>query len=71
MFNAGLEESAFRIAEPPEEKFWTRAIDTGLPSPEDILSPGSEKPLEPSARYTLAPRSMAVLISKHKPSIRA
>jgi glycogen operon protein len=69
MFNAGLEASAFRIAVPPDGKFWTRAIDTGLPSPEDILSPGSEKPLEPSARYTLAPRSMAVLISKNKPPI--
>jgi glycogen operon protein len=67
MFNAGLEPAVFRVADAPEGKIWVRAVDTGLPSPEDILSPGNEKPLESPETYTIAARSMAVLISKDIP----
>ncbi|MDR2370808.1 MAG: glycogen debranching protein GlgX [Treponema sp.] len=67
MFNAGLEPAVFRIADAPEGKTWVRAVDTGLPSPEDILSPGNEKPLKSPKTYTIAARSMAVLISKDIP----
>jgi glycogen operon protein len=67
MFNASLKQAVFRIADAPEGKVWVRAVDTGLPSPEDILSPGSEKPLPSPEAYTIAARSMAVLISTDAP----
>ncbi|MDR0600755.1 MAG: glycogen debranching enzyme, partial [Treponema sp.] len=64
MFNAGLEPADFRIAEVPEGKIWVRAVDTGLPSPEDILDPGNEKPLMSPDIYRIAARSMVILVSK-------
>ena len=48
---------------PPGKEGWHRAIDTALAPPKDILPPGEE---ERTARdtYTLAPRSMAVFLSR-------
>jgi glycogen operon protein len=45
-------------------KSWVRAVDTGLPPPEDIAEPGAEKPLGKQESYGLRERSMVVLISK-------
>ena len=64
MFNGGVKPANFKVCESLEGKQWFRAVDTGLPSPEDILPPGNEKPLDSSGFYRLRERSMAILISK-------
>jgi glycogen operon protein len=66
MFNSGERELAFSVAEPPEGKDWFLAVDTGLPSPEDILLPGYEKPLADAETYPIKGRSLVILLSKNK-----
>ncbi len=64
MFNAKREEVLFTLAPIPQGKEgWYRAIDTGLPSPRDIVLPGEEERL---SRETcrLEARSMVVLLSR-------
>jgi glycogen operon protein len=50
MFNPGVKPVEFSVCPAPEGKIWVRAVDTGLPSPEDILLPGQERPLEPRTK---------------------
>jgi glycogen operon protein len=64
MFNGGVKPVNFKVCGSLEGKQWFRAVDTGLPSPEDILAPGNEKPLDSSGSYRLRERSTAILISK-------
>jgi glycogen operon protein len=64
MFNSGPDPVEFKICDPMDGKKWVRAIDTGLPAPQDILVPGAEAPLEDLSTYDLKDRSMAVLISR-------
>jgi glycogen operon protein len=66
MFNAGLDPQIFAVAEAPGRKIWYRAVDTALPSPEDILPPGTEKIVSPGDRYTVKARSAVILISKER-----
>ncbi len=46
---------------------WVRAVDTMLPSPDDILDPGDEVPVD-SSTYHAGERSVVVLISQEVPS---
>ena len=64
MFNAFTEQREFVVCEPPKGKRWHMAIDTGLPSPEDIQEPGRERLLPIRGSYPLKPRSVAVLLAK-------
>jgi glycogen operon protein len=64
MLNASEKQVSVNVCAPPNQKRWLRAIDTALPSPEDILSPGTEKPLPTKGIYLMKARSMVVLISK-------
>jgi glycogen operon protein len=64
MLNGGSKKTLFSVCAPLPGKHWVRAVDTALPSPEDILPPGTEKELTFSNRYTVYARSMVVLISK-------
>jgi glycogen operon protein len=64
MFNSGLRTVKFKICKPLDGKKWVRAVDTSLPSPQDILSPGSEAPLSDPETYPLRERSIAVLVSQ-------
>jgi len=64
MFNGGDKPERFVICDPLDGKKWVRAVDTGLPSPEDILPPGEEKPLESLQFYLLKERSLGILISR-------
>ncbi|MDR2160192.1 MAG: glycogen debranching protein GlgX [Treponema sp.] len=66
MFNAGLDPRLFAVAEAPGGKAWYRAVDTALPSPEDILPPGTEQIVSPGDRYTVKARSTVVFISKER-----
>ncbi|GHU56070.1 hypothetical protein FACS189442_4310 [Spirochaetia bacterium] len=64
MFNGGKKDVDFIISEPINGKSWIRVVDTGLPSPDDIIAPpDAGKPLDPTETYTVKGRSMAVLIS--------
>jgi glycogen operon protein len=67
MFNSGAQEVTFNISNALEGKSWVRAVDTGLPSPEDILSPGTEQPLTIPTQYNVKARSTVILISKDLP----
>jgi glycogen operon protein len=64
MFNPGEKAVDFEICDPPEGKSWLLAADTSLPSPEDILTPGTEKSLFFPHLYPVAGRSMVILISR-------
>jgi glycogen operon protein len=64
MFNSGPWPVRFKVCDPMDGKKWVRAVDTGLPSPQDILAPGAEAPLEDPNAYSMQDRSMAVLISR-------
>ena len=64
MFNGGEETVNFRVCDPLDGKKWVRAIDTGLASPEDILSSGDEAALDDTSLYGVRERSIVVLISR-------
>ena len=64
MLNSNKDLQKFKVASPPPKKEWLRAVDTGLPSPEDILTQGNEKPLASQILYPVKARSMVILISK-------
>jgi glycogen operon protein len=65
MLNGGNKRTVFSICDPLRGKRWVRAVDTALPSPEDILIPGTEKELQYLRQYIVQARSMVVLISKY------
>ena len=62
MINAFWKPTLFRIQEGDVGE-WKRVIDTSRASPEDIAEPGNEELLD-SLNYTLAPRSIAVLVRR-------
>ena len=64
MFNSGHKKVLFSVCAAMEGKHWVRVVDTALPSPEDILLPGTEKELPSPDRYMVQARSMVILISK-------
>jgi glycogen operon protein len=64
MFNGGEQDVNFSVAAPPEGKRWVRAVDTSLPSPRDILEPGSEEPLVTAGVYGVKDRSIVIFISR-------
>jgi len=64
MFNSDIDLKSFQLAEPPHKKNWYRVVDTGLPSPADILIPGNEENLMSQKSYSVKARSIVILISK-------
>jgi glycogen operon protein len=64
MFNNSLDPVNFRVMKAPSRKIWVRAVDTSLNSPDDILQPGTEKPLAFQNRYNVKARSVVILLSK-------
>jgi glycogen operon protein len=64
MFNGGEKDRLFTVAPPPAGKRWMRMADTALPSPQDILEPGHETPLENPKNYLAEDHSIVILISK-------
>ena len=60
LFNSGPEPLRFQL---PATGRWHQAVDTALPSPEDVSEPGREPAVGPEA-YTLAGRAVAVLLSR-------
>jgi glycogen operon protein len=64
MLNGNGSAVNFKIADPLDGKKWVRAVDTGLPSPDDILEAGNEAILNNPFTYKVRGRSMAVFISR-------
>jgi glycogen operon protein len=64
MINGGDEERVFTVCQALPNKEWVRAVDTSKQPPRDILPPGEEEKLQDPAHYTLADRSIVILISK-------
>jgi glycogen operon protein len=64
IFNASEKSLAFSLPKLPSGRKWWRAMDTSLPSPQDIVPDGKEVFVKPNSRYTAASRSTVVLISK-------
>jgi glycogen operon protein len=64
MFNSSEKTVSFNVCDALEGKIWMVAVDTGLPSPEDILPPGAERSLPALQKYQVKDRSLVILISK-------
>jgi isoamylase len=62
--NAWQEPLSFRIPRAPSGKAWRRAIDTALPSPEDIVELDQGVVVASEVGYKLESHSMLVLISE-------
>ncbi|MCK5795985.1 MAG: glycogen debranching protein GlgX [Deltaproteobacteria bacterium] len=66
MINMYVEPLTFDL--PPQKgRIWFRAIDTSLASPNDIVDPTREVPIE-TVTYTAAARSLSVLVNREPPS---
>ena len=65
MVHAGFEPCRFNVPESAKRHFgWHVAVDTALPSPDDIAFEGSERLPLCIGSYTLQPRSLVILVSK-------
>jgi isoamylase len=62
MLNMSWEELAFEVPV-VKGRSWFRAIDSGLPSPQDAAEVGKEEPVD-GATYRVGPHSVAILVSK-------
>jgi isoamylase len=62
ILNAYWESLSFELPAPPNRGTWLRVVDTTLPSPQDIASPGQEVPVS-TALYNVGARSAVVLMS--------
>jgi glycogen operon protein len=64
MLNSGLKPVNFTICAAPKGKLWALTVDTAIPSPDDILLPGREKPYPADNHYMVKDRSIVIFISK-------
>jgi len=65
LVHAGFEPCRFNVPESAKRGFgWHVAVDTALPSPDDIAFEGSEHLPLCIGSYTLQPRSLVILVSK-------
>ena len=62
--NAWSEPVTFRIPVAPTRRRWRRLIDTGLPSPDDIVETENGPAVAEGAQYTLNAFATLVLISE-------
>jgi glycogen operon protein len=63
MLNISSQGLDFEIP-PVTGRRWWRAVDTSLPSPQDIAQPGDEIEIKPDDNYRVNARSVVVLISQ-------
>lgn len=63
MFNSETIPALFSLPPAPNKGRWRVAIDTALPSPEDIYPKGAEPFPDNKNDYQLQPRSLAVLLA--------
>jgi glycogen operon protein len=63
IINAHTAALVFELPRPAPGRSWRRAVDTSLPSPED-LAPVGEEPTWSSDGYEVAARSVVVLVER-------
>ena len=63
MLNMSGQDLDFEVP-PVSGRTWWRAVDTSLPSPQDIAQPGDEIEIKPDDSYRVNARSVVVLISQ-------
>jgi glycogen operon protein len=64
MLNADVHRHTFVLVGPSGKREWYRVVDTGLPSPNDIVSSGNEVKLPSKHIYHVNARSVVILISR-------
>jgi isoamylase len=64
MFHADFADRAFKVPPAQALKKWYVAVDTSKRSPYDIAHPGEELILRQQSRYTLAARSLVILVAR-------
>jgi glycogen operon protein len=69
MFNAGTSGAEFNLPPLPYGFRWHRAVDTSRLTPQDLLAPGEEPPMDNSKTYPLEARSSAILLAQKKESV--
>ncbi len=62
--NASPEPMEFRIPAAPSGRPWRRAVDTALPSPDDIIEEDRRPPVPVPGTYTVRGHAMLILISE-------
>ncbi len=62
--NMHWEPHAFGLPHLPAGWRWSRAIDTALPSPDDITDVGAEAPLEEQSFYRVGANAVVVLVGR-------
>jgi isoamylase len=63
MFNAAAAPADFALPPAPHGARWRAAVDTGAPSPRDLVAEGDRRPLECEGRYRVEGRASAVLVA--------
>ena len=63
-FNMSVEAATCELPTPRPGRAWRRAIDTSLPSPDDIAPQGAEQLLTTQDRYRVHARSSVVLVAR-------
>ena len=71
MFNAGTEDTDFRLPTLPQGSRWHLAVDTSRPAPEDLFAAGTEAPVDQSKPYRLQERSSAICLVRRQESVSA
>jgi len=69
MFNAGTNGTDFSLPRPPLGHRWHLAVDTSLPSPQDLSAAGGEALVDNSKTYRLEARSSAILLARKQESV--
>jgi len=64
ILNGDKVKHRFEVPPPPADKAWFRIIDTGRPSPEDILDEDKGKPVVLETKYSVLPMAAVVFISR-------
>lgn len=65
IINGDEVEQAFEIPKPRAGTIWFRIVDTGKPSPEDILDEDKTAPVDINEKYRMLPSTAAVFISEN------
>lgn len=65
--NSHYEALEFELPRVPDGRQWHVSVNTSMPSPQDIFSPGEEQPLPQDQRnFLVGPRSVLVLLGKFR-----
>lgn len=66
ILNGNQVKHSFEVPEPPADKVWFRIIDTGKPSPEDILDEDKGEPVILENKFPVLPMAAVLFISRRR-----